>query len=106
VRVMGRLIRSLSLGMVALLAVGTLQANAAPELPPASVAEGNNWDVKPVAGGYQLTLRLEAPAPMRASLPLLAVNGIPIGVARQSPDQRTLSWSPPIRPCSRRATYD
>ncbi|WP_433161127.1 Calx-beta domain-containing protein [Kribbella sp. CA-247076] len=38
-----------------------------------------------------MTLRLEAPAPMRASLPLLAVNGVPIGVARQSPDQRTLT---------------
>lgn len=90
-RVTGRLIRSLSLGMVALLAVGTLTANAAPVLPPSSVATGNNWDVKPVASGYQLTLRLEAPAPMRASLPLLAVDGVPIGVARQSPDQRTLT---------------
>ncbi|WP_460665379.1 Calx-beta domain-containing protein [Kribbella swartbergensis] len=77
--------------MVALLGVGTLQANAAQVLPPSSVAKGNNWDVRPVAGGYQLTLRLEAPAPMRASLPLLAVNGVPIGVARQSPDQRTLT---------------
>ncbi|MGW1343685.1 Calx-beta domain-containing protein [Kribbella sp. NPDC002412] len=47
--------------------------------------------MRPAAGGYQLTLRLEAPAPMRASLPLLAVNGTPIGVARQSPDQRTLT---------------
>jgi hypothetical protein len=28
---------------------------------------------------------------MRASLPLLAVDGVPIGVARQSPDQRTLT---------------
>ena len=90
-RVLGRLIRSLSLGMVALLAVGTLQANATPNLPPSSVAKGNNWDVKPVAGGYQLTLRLEAPAPMRASLPLLAVDGVPLGVAKQSPDRRTLT---------------
>ncbi|MEV0285750.1 MULTISPECIES: Calx-beta domain-containing protein [unclassified Kribbella] len=47
--------------------------------------------MQPVAGGYRLTLRLEAPAPMRASLPLLAVNGTPVGVARQSPDQRTLT---------------
>ncbi len=90
-RVLGRLIRSLSLGMVALLGVGALPANAAPILPPSSVANGNNWDVRPVASGYQLTLRLDAPAPMRASLPLLAVDGVPIGVARQLPDQRTLT---------------
>jgi hypothetical protein len=94
---MGRLVRSLSLGMVALLGVGALQANAVPDPdvrntpPPSSVAKGNNWHIEPVAGGYRLTLRLEAPAPMRASLPLLAVNGVPIGVARQSPDQRTLT---------------
>jgi hypothetical protein len=89
---MGRLARSLSLGMVALLGVGALTATAAP--PPShaqSVAKGNNWDVKPVAGGYQLTLRLDAPAPMRASLPLLAVDGVPLGVAKQSPDRRTLT---------------
>ncbi|TDD15461.1 hypothetical protein E1218_31395, partial [Kribbella turkmenica] len=90
-RVTGSLVRSLSLGMVALLSVGLLPANATPHRPPPSVASGHNWDVKPVAAGYQLTLRLQAPAPMRASLPLLAVNGVPIGVARQSPDQRTLT---------------
>ncbi|MFC9695047.1 Calx-beta domain-containing protein [Kribbella sp. NPDC056951] len=65
-------------------------AAAAP--PPApTIAQGNNWDVKPVAAGYQITLRLGAPAPMRASLPLLAVDGEPIGVAKQSTDQRTLT---------------
>ncbi|MEV5964123.1 Calx-beta domain-containing protein [Kribbella sp. NPDC051952] len=83
--------RTLSLGMVALLGVGTLTATAAPPAPPPPVAKGNNWTVEPVAGGYQLTLRLDAPAPMRASLPLLAVDGVPLGVAKQSPDRRTLT---------------
>ncbi|MFI6833434.1 hypothetical protein ACIBG5_40400 [Kribbella sp. NPDC050241] len=67
--------------MVALLGVGVLPAlpaSATPQAPP-SLAQGNNWEVKPVASGYQLTLRLDAPAPMRASLPLLAVNGVPLG---------------------------
>ena len=45
VRVIGRAVRSLSLGMVALLGVGTLTATAAPPAPPPSVAKGNNWDV-------------------------------------------------------------
>ncbi|TCC60381.1 hypothetical protein E0H73_20825 [Kribbella pittospori] len=92
-RVIGRFRKSLSLGMVALLGVGVLPAlpaTATPQAPP-SLAQGNNWEVEPVASGYQLTLRLDAPAPMRASLPLLAVNGVPLGVAKQSPDQRTLT---------------
>ncbi|TCO45459.1 Calx-beta domain-containing protein [Kribbella antiqua] len=85
-RVIGRFM--LSLGMGALLGVAAMVP--APAAPPPAVALGNQWDVTPVAGGYQLTLRLDAPAPMRASLPLLAVDGVPIGVARQSPDRRTL----------------
>ncbi|MGY4771989.1 hypothetical protein ACXC9Q_34225 [Kribbella sp. CWNU-51] len=63
---------------------------AAPRVP-LSVAKGNNWNVEPVDGSYRLTLRLDAPAPMRASLPLLAVDGVALGVAKQSPDQRTLT---------------
>ncbi|WP_329002468.1 hypothetical protein OHA18_04995 [Kribbella sp. NBC_00709] len=70
--------------------MGTLTAAAAPPTPP-SVAQGNQWDVRPVTGGYQLTLHLDAPAPMRASLPLLAVDGKPLGVAKQSPDRKTLT---------------
>ncbi len=93
-REIGRL-RHLSLGMVALLGVGLItvpSASASTAPPPApTIAQGNNWDVRPVADGYQLTLRLGAPAPMRSALPLLAVDGKPIGVARQSPDQRTLT---------------
>jgi len=93
VREIGSL-RHLSLGMVALLGLGLTTApvaSAAPPAPAPKIAQGNNWDVRPVAGGYQLTLRLGAPAPMRAALPLLAVDGEPLGVARQSPDQRTLT---------------
>ncbi|RZU18666.1 Calx-beta domain-containing protein [Kribbella rubisoli] len=89
-RVIGRTARSLSLGMVALLGVGTLTATAAPTTPP-SVAKGNQWDVRAVTGGYQLTLHLDTPAPMRASLPLLEVDGKPLGVAKQSPDRKSLT---------------
>ncbi|WP_405061260.1 hypothetical protein OG474_06350 [Kribbella sp. NBC_01505] len=87
--------RHLSLGMVALLGLGLTTApfaSAAPPAPPEpTIAQGNNWDVRAVAGGYQVTLRLGAPAPMRSALPLLAVDGEPVGVAKQSPDQRTLT---------------
>ncbi|MGZ0151728.1 Calx-beta domain-containing protein [Kribbella sp. WER1] len=47
--------------------------------------------MRPLADGYQLTLHLDAPAPLRASLPLLEVDGTPLGVAKQSPDRRTMT---------------
>ncbi|TDD60107.1 hypothetical protein E1263_12440 [Kribbella antibiotica] len=78
--------------MVALLGLGLTTAPLASAAPPApSIAQGNNWSIRPVAAGYELTLRLGAPAPMRASLPLLAVDGEPIGVAKQSNDLRSLT---------------
>jgi hypothetical protein len=73
---------------VALLGLGLLPATAA---PPPIVAQSNHWDVRPVAAGYQLTLHLDQPAPMRASLPLLEVDGKPLGVAKQSPDGKTMT---------------
>ncbi|MDX6258601.1 MAG: hypothetical protein QOH84_289 [Kribbellaceae bacterium] len=80
------------LGGALLAPIGSAQA-APPD--PQFVAKGKNWDVKPVAGGYQVTLRLDAPAPMRDALPLIAVNGVPVGVARQSKDKRTVSLVSP-----------
>ncbi|GAA3108786.1 hypothetical protein JOF29_001539 [Kribbella aluminosa] len=47
--------------------------------------------MRPLADGYQLTLHLDAPAPLRASLPLLEVDGTALGVAKQSPDRRTMT---------------
>jgi hypothetical protein len=88
VRIIGRI--TLSLGMVALLGSG-LTAPVAPAAPPPPVAQGKNWTVEPVAGGYRITLRLDAPAPLRDALPLLSVDGETIGVARQSADRRTVS---------------
>ncbi|WP_020385748.1 Calx-beta domain-containing protein [Kribbella catacumbae] len=79
--------------VVALLGAALLapagQAQAAP--PDQPVAKGKNWEIHPEAGGYRVTLHLGAPAPMRGALPLIAVNGKPVGVAKQSPDRRTVS---------------
>ncbi|WP_148257092.1 Calx-beta domain-containing protein [Kribbella flavida] len=79
--------------MVALLggAWAAPAALAAPPAPPQSVAQGKNWTVDPVAGGYRVTLRLDRPAPLRDALPLLAVDGRTVGVARQSADRRSVS---------------
>ncbi|WP_405061261.1 hypothetical protein OG474_06355 [Kribbella sp. NBC_01505] len=85
-----RVLGTITLGMAALLAVAPLTAQAAiPEAP--SVAKGKQWDVRAVPTGYRVTLRLDAPVPVRASMPLLAVNGTPMGVAKQSADGRTLT---------------
>jgi hypothetical protein len=79
------------LGIAVLLGIGSLPATAAPPAVPSIVAQSNDWDVRPLADGYQLTLHLDAPAPMRSSLPLLEVDGKPLGVAKQSPDRKTLT---------------
>ncbi|NOL43312.1 hypothetical protein HPO96_23995 [Kribbella sandramycini] len=78
--------------MVALLGVGTTLAPSAAAAPPdpPSVAEGNKWNVQQVPGGYRVSVVLDAPVPMRAALPQLAADGVPLGPARQSPDGRSL----------------
>lgn len=93
-RVLGRAGLVLRVLGVALLGGALLtsagQAQAAP--PDQPVAKGKNWQIEPVAGGYQVTLHLDAPAPMRDALPLIAVNGVPVGVAKQSPDLRSVTF--------------
>ncbi|MEV8375589.1 Calx-beta domain-containing protein [Kribbella sp. NPDC056861] len=91
-RVFGRAGLALALLGGALL-TPTGQAQAAP--PEPSVAQGNKWVVEPVAGGYRVTLRLDEPAPMRDALPLIAADGVPVGVAKQSPDRRSVSLVTP-----------
>ncbi len=91
-RVFGRL------GLVIALLGGALLgpvgvAQAAPTEQP--VAKGKDWRVEPVAGGYRLTLNLATPAPMRNALPLIAVDGVPVGVAKQSPDRRSVTLVSP-----------
>jgi dienelactone hydrolase len=49
------------------------------------------WSVVPVPGGYQVTLRLPDQVEARDAQPELAVDGHSVGVARQSPDGRTLT---------------
>ncbi|MFF1822425.1 Calx-beta domain-containing protein [Kribbella sp. NPDC058245] len=82
-----RVLGSITLGLATVLAVAPLTAHA--DAP--AVVQGKQWDVQKVPAGYRVTLHLDAPVPMRASQPLLAVNGKPVGVARQSADGRTLT---------------
>ena len=86
------------LGVVPVLALALLvpagQSQAAPTKPTAGQAEpteNKDWSIKPVPVGYEVTLRLTTPVPMRAALPLLAVDGRVVGTAKESADRRTLT---------------
>lgn len=57
----------------------------------APVAQGDDWSVTPSAGGYDVTLDLDAPLPIRAAAPVLLVDGHDVGVGRTSLDQRRVT---------------
>ncbi|GAA0997253.1 hypothetical protein GCM10009555_094460 [Acrocarpospora macrocephala] len=54
-------------------------------------AAADTWSVVPVDGGYQVTLRLDEPLPVRDAAPELAVNGQSLGYATESDEGRTLT---------------
>ncbi|WP_460653822.1 alpha/beta hydrolase [Kribbella endophytica] len=72
------------------LLVPAIQSQAAVQ-SQAAQTENKDWSIEPVAAGYEVTLRLAAPVPMRAALPLLAVDGRVVGTAKESADRRTLT---------------
>jgi dienelactone hydrolase len=58
---------------------------------PAS-APSKDWTIEAVeGGGHRVTLRLDEPLPVRDAAPELAVDGISLGAARESPDGETLT---------------
>ncbi|MGW3623423.1 poly(ethylene terephthalate) hydrolase family protein [Streptomyces sp. NPDC000880] len=89
-----RAARRAALGLVlalggALIPAVSADASTAPVVTDTS--PDGDWSVAPVAGGFRVTLRLPKPLQVRDALPELAVDGAPVGVARQSPDGRTLT---------------
>ncbi|WP_182525404.1 Ig-like domain repeat protein [Nocardioides dongkuii] len=89
------LTRSLGGGLAAVLLSATLTsvslapAHAAPADP--EVAAGDGWTVTPAAGGYQVTVDLDAPLPIRSDAPTILVDGESIGLATESADGLSLS---------------
>jgi hypothetical protein len=53
--------------------------------------ENSAWSITRLGDTWTVSLRVEEPAPLRASPPVLAVNGEPIGAARELGDRRTLT---------------
>src|SRR5688500_15108731 len=56
-----------------------------------SVAQGDDWTVNEVAGGYEVVKTLDAPLELTASVPTLWVDGVEIGMAKESADGLALS---------------
>ncbi|PFG20056.1 S-layer homology domain-containing protein [Serinibacter salmoneus] len=71
----------------------TAPALAAPAAPASATGttDGEDWTVTTVPGGYEVTLELDAPVEVRASLPSLTVDGEEIGAATESLDGTTLT---------------
>jgi hypothetical protein len=92
VRVFTRLGTLMLLGM-ALASPATQGQGATPTEQTAQgpVIQGTDWRVEPARDGYRLTLRLTEPVPMRDAMPLLSVDGKPVGIAKQSVDGRILT---------------
>lgn len=93
-------VRPLAVRSAAVLAVATVlagvlatpaHADPADAAAVAPVAQGDDWAVTPTAGGYDVTLDLDAPLPIRAAAPVLVVDGQDVGVARTSLDQRQVT---------------
>lgn len=77
------------LGLAATFAVlPLLPATAAPD---ATVASGDDWEVSVAPGGYEVTVELDAALPIRSDAPTIEVDGVPIGIATESEDGRSLS---------------
>jgi hypothetical protein len=82
-----------ALGLAVALGIGLPSAPADADTTsavPAAAPDGP-WSVDRVTGGYQVTLHLKQPLPVRDALPELAVDGASVGTAHQSPDGCTLT---------------
>src|SRR5688572_6405727 len=65
-------------------------AVAAPDHDP-NLASGGDWTVTRAAGGYEVTVDLAKPLPMRSDAPTIVVDGESIGIATESADGRSLT---------------
>lgn len=57
----------------------------------ADLASGSGWDVTRAPGGYLVTVGLAKKLPMVSDAPTIEVDGVPIGLATESTDGKSLS---------------
>ncbi|GAB2887847.1 poly(ethylene terephthalate) hydrolase family protein [Nocardioides pacificus] len=86
-------VSALAVGMLAagLTLVAPQSAAAAESGGETLLAEGREWSVEQLSGGYRLTLDLDQPLPVRASAPVLYADGEAVGAATESADGLSLS---------------
>jgi hypothetical protein len=68
-----------------------LTASPAVADPDGAVNEGPGYSVAPVPGGYEVTVELDEPLPVRGDAPTIVADGTDLGLATESPDRRSLS---------------
>ena len=56
----------------------------------ADLASGSDWNVTQAPGGYLVTVELDATLPIKSDAPTIEVDGVPIGIATESADGRSL----------------
>jgi Calx-beta domain len=84
--------RSVTMLVAVLLGVSLAAPESlAQQRTPRPARAGDGWTVTSSANGFVVTLRLAKPAPIRDAMPWLAVDGKPIGIAKQSADRRKLT---------------
>lgn len=66
-----------------------IPASAAPDDGP--LASGKNWNVTLVPGGYEVTVNLSKALPMKSDAPTIEVDGVPIGIATEAGDSKSLT---------------
>lgn len=72
-------------------AASLLYAGPASAADDGTVAEGDDWSINEVAGGYQVVKNLDEPLELTASVPTLWVDGVELGMAKESADGLTLT---------------
>ena len=82
--------RRLWVGGAVVMTAALIPAVQAAGSPPTDAPDGP-WSVAKVTGGYQVTLHLSEPLPVRDALPELAADGKSLGLAKQSADGSTLT---------------
>lgn len=55
------------------------------------LASGSGWNVTQAPGGYLVTVELDQKLPIKSDAPTIEVDGVPIGIATESADGRSLS---------------
>ncbi len=87
----GRRAGRIGVGIVAAAVLASFASAYASPAGAAGSGRDGRWSVAREASGYRIVLQLAQPLPVRDALPELAVDGVSVGAAKESPDGSTLT---------------